>query len=286
MLRSLLIIGVVCCILSSACKKESTTVEPPPEDTSKIDTPKVDTPQYKLIWSEEFEYSGLPDPAKWGYEIGFIRNEEDQYYEQAKLENSKVENGMLFITSTYDSTRTHAITSASIMTKDKMEFIYGKLEARIKMPAGKGAWPAFWTVGVNRETIGWPACGEIDIMEWLGSAPQYIFGSLHKGNASNKDNPLIRPYIVDSANVNGLSEDFHTYGIEWDSTQIRFYVDTTSYVTYKDTDMDASEWVQFTKPHYLLLNLAMGGKSGGVIDSTRFPFTYTVDYVRYYRKEK
>ena len=138
MLRSLIITGVVCCILSSACKKESTTVDPPPEDTSKIDTPKVDTPQYKLIWSEEFEYSGLPDPTKWGYEVGFIRNEEDQYYEQAKLENSKVENGMLFITSTYDSARTHAITSASIMTKDKMEFLYGKLEARIKMPAGKG----------------------------------------------------------------------------------------------------------------------------------------------------
>jgi beta-glucanase (GH16 family) len=167
-----------------------------------------------------------------------------------------------------------------------MEFLYGKIEARIKMPTGSGTWPAFWTVGINRETIGWPACGEIDIMEWLGSAPQYIFGSLHKGNSSNKDNPLIRPYMADSVNVNGLSENFHVYGIEWDSTQIRFYCDTTSYVTYKDKEMDAAEWAQFTKPHYLLLNLAMGGKSGGIIDSTKFPFTYTVDYVRYYRKEK
>ncbi len=123
--------------------------------------------------------------------------------------------------------------------------------------------------------------GEIDIMEWLGFAPQFVFGSLHKAGADGKDAPLISisPTITD------LSTAFHTYTLEWDREQIRIFVDEFNYAIYKASDMTAAEWQQFTKPHYLLLNLAIGGTSGGTIDDTKFPFIFTVDYVRYYKKE-
>jgi beta-glucanase (GH16 family) len=138
-------------------------------------------------------------------------------------------------------------------------------------------------MGVNREMVGWPACGEIDIMESLGGLPDYIFGSLHKADSANKDVYLIGPYPTPASSI---YESFHTYSLEWDNTEVRFFFDTVKYVTYKASEMPASQWAQFQKPHYLLMNLALGGDSGGVIDSTMFPFVYMIDYVRYYKKEK
>lgn len=283
----IVVVAFVVCMLSYSCKKESAQPDPvPPDDSTKVDTSKADSsklPGYKLEWSDEFDYSGLPDPSRWDYEIGYVRNNEAQYYVEGQIENSRVANGMLYINATLYNSRPNPITSASIITKVKKHFLYGRLEARLKMPKGKGTWPAFWTMGTNRDVVGWPACGEIDIMEWLGFEPQYVFGSLHKANDQNIDKPFIGPYF---APVDDLSDKFHVYALEWDSTSVSFYFDTVRYAHWTAQDMPASEWAQFTKPHYLLLNLALGGDSGGAIDSTRFPFTYTVDYVRYYSKEK
>jgi beta-glucanase (GH16 family) len=250
-----------------SCKKDDAAPEP--------------GPSYKLVWSEEFNYTGLPNPSFWDYEVGYIRNNEAQNYVANNLENSKVDSGYLTIRATYDASRPDTVRSASLITLGKFDFKYGKIEARIKMPAGKGTWPAFWTMGTNRPVVGWPRCGEIDIMEWLGFAPRYVLGSLHKADTNGNDNYVVKGFVVDTAT--NLSNTFHTYGMEWDSTQITIYYDTVKYAVYKATDFTAYEWAQFTKPHYVLVNLAMGGTSGGTIDKSKYPFIYQVDYIRYYK---
>jgi beta-glucanase (GH16 family) len=252
------------CVLFLSCKRE----------------PDAE-PTYKLVWSDEFNYTGLPDSTRWTFEVGTPRNNEAQYYQPKRLANSRVENGNLILTALNDNFQSRPISSASIMTKGKTDFLFGKIEVRAKMPTGKGAWSAIWTKGTNQDVVGWPACGEIDIMEWLGSVPQFVFGSLHKADASGKD----AAQISISPETKDLSENFHTYTLEWDETQIRMFIDDVNFAIYKASDMTAAEWQQFTKPHFMLLNLAMGGSSGGTIDYSKFPFIFTIDYVRYYKKE-
>jgi beta-glucanase (GH16 family) len=237
--------------------------------------------KYKLVWSDEFNYTGLPNPAYWGYEEGYVRNNETQYYVANSIANSNVKNGVLTITSLYDKTNAHPVTSASVITLNKVNMKYGRIEVRAKMPTGSGTWPAIWLLGSNRPAVGWPACGEIDIMEWLGYAPQFISGSIHTIAPTGSSTSKVTPYFV--LNYKSLSSQFHVYAIEWNSTAIKYYYDNTNYATYKATQMPGSEWQPFTKPFYLLLNLAMGGTSGGTIDYSKFPFTYQVDYVRYYQ---
>jgi len=234
-----------------------------------------------LVWADEFDYSGLPNPEYWGYEEGYVRNNEVQYYVAGRLENSRVENGRLIITALNDNFEGLGITSASIKTQHKIDLHYGRVEVRAKLPVGKGAWPAIWTLGVNREEVGWPGCGEIDIMEWLGWMPNFIWGSLYTTKVNGTVSPRLSRYIVRSPN--NVSTQFHTYAMEWDSTQIRMFFDDKNYKTYRKSGMSITEWSPFTKPHYLLLNLAMGGNSGGKIDLNQFPFVYEIDYVRYYQ---
>lgn len=267
------IISAVTCFsfLCNSCKKDSSNNTPQPPTTS----------DYKLVWAEEFNYTGLPDSTYWGYETGFVRNNEVQNYVAANKQNSYVDNGVLTITATNNATLANPISSASVITRDKLNFLYGKIEVRAKMPKGGGSWPAIWTEGQNRATVGWPACGEIDIVELLGNQPNYIFGSVHEGTTTNVDNPLIGPYMPAVAD---MTDNYHIYSIEWDSTSIKYYYDNINYVTYNASQMPATEWAQFTKPHFLLLNLALGGDFGGAIDNTKFPFVYTIDYVRYYKK--
>lgn len=236
---------------------------------------------YKLVWADEFNYTGLPDSNYWTYETGYVRNNESQYYVARRLANSRVQNGSLTIAARNDNYQHHPITSASVITKGKRSFLYGKIEVRAKMPVGAGAWPAIWTLGTNRNKVGWPFCGEIDILEWLGRAPQYIFGSLYTANSSGQVTSKVTPYSPQDYAT--LSSKYHVYSIEWDSTKIRYFYDGINYVTYRASDMTATEWQPFKKPQYLLLNLAIGGTAGGTIDSTKFPFIYKIDYVRYYK---
>jgi beta-glucanase (GH16 family) len=271
---------LICCVLFFSCRKDITEETKPGAGNSQTENRTSDSP-YRLVWSDEFNYSGLPDSARWNYETGFVRNGEAQYYEAKNLANSKVQNGRLTITARYNSLDKSPITSASIITKDKFSFQYGRIEVRAKMPTGSGAWPAIWTLGVNRNIVGWPRCGEIDILEWLGWAPQYILGSIHTATASGQETSRVAPYIPQDFST--LSTKFHVYAIEWTSSQIKYFYDNINYATYRAADVTTTEWEPFTKPHYLLLNLAIGGSSGGKIDYSKFPFVYQIDYVRYYK---
>lgn len=250
---------------------------------------------WKLVWQDEFNYTGLPDATKWGYEVGYIRNNEQQYYTRARKENVWVENGMLTITGRKEeypnefykagSTDWHyknptaQYTSASINTLDKAGWKYGRIEIKAKLPQGAGIWPALWMMGTNIKTVNFPSCGEIDIMEFIGvKDPTTIYGTIHykndAGSYSSSGNKTTSTKLVN---------DFHIYAIEWDSTKIDIYFDEIKYHsfliesagTYKDT---------FRKPFYLLINLAMGGNWPGPIDDTILPQPYLVDYVRIYEK--
>jgi beta-glucanase (GH16 family) len=242
---------------------------------------------YTLDWAEEFNYTGLPDPAKWRFETGYVRNQEVQYYTDSRLENCKVENGKLYITALNDSFNGHPVTSASIETQDIKNFKYGYIEVRARMPhLGNGTWPAIWTLGTNSETVGWPRCGEIDIMEWVGKAPTVVLGSTFLPDGFGDFTFRSTPYIVSVPGV--VINNFHNYAIEWDSTKIKYYYDKINYATYTLADLGMTSWEPLTKEHYLKLNLAMGGiippvGGGGDIDYGKFPYTFEVEYARYYK---
>ena len=237
----------------------------------------------KLIWAEEFDYSGLPNPEKWTYEEGKIRNKEAQYYTKERLENVRVENGNLIITAIKESYNNSDYTSGSINTRGLFEFKGGRIEVRAKIPSGRGVWPAIWTLGANRGEVRWPACGEIDIMEFVGYDPDYIHANVHtgdynhsKGNGRGNKIKVERPF-----------DDFHIYAVEWRDNRMDFYFDDTNYFSCERKNEGVGEW-PFDAPQYLLINLAIGGAWGGQkgIDDTIFPVEYLVDYVRVYELKK
>lgn len=169
-------------------------------------------------------------------------------------------------------------TSARILTKGKFERKYGRIEARIKLPIGKGLWPAFWMLGANSDTQIWPQCGEIDIMEYLGNKPTSIFGSVH-GPGYSGGNAISKDYTLTN---DRFDNDFHVFGVEWDENYINYYVDDVLYNQITPDDVPG-EWV-FNQPFYIILNMAVGGNFPGSPNSeTRFPQTMLVDYVRVYQ---
>ncbi len=245
-------------------------------------------PGYKLVWSDEFsrDPDGLPNPAKWGYEEGFVRNHESQYYTKARLENARVEHGQLVIEARKESFANPShkgppaadYTSASITTQNMASWVYGRIEVRAKLPAGKGVWPAIWTLGANIPQVGWPRCGEIDIMELVGKQPGVIHGTIHyfingKHDAGGSQVPVDK---TDAA--------FHVYAAEWTPDRIDIFVDDKKYFSLDVNKADNDGQNPFRKPHYLILNLALGGTWGGPLDDSIFPQRMTVDYVRVYQK--
>ena len=236
---------------------------------------------WRLVWQDEFDGSGLPDSTRWGYEVGYVRNNESQYYAQGRLENARRENGQLILEARRDNWNGHAITSASLVTKGKKSFLYGRIEARAKLPTGKGTWPAIWMLGADIDQVGWPACGEIDIMEYVGFAPTTIHGTVHTpfyyhGSAAGPrggNTQASSPWL-----------DYHLYAIEWFPDRIDFFVDSVKYFTFSNEGTSA-KW-PFNKAHYLLLNLAIGGSWGGQqgVDLSLFPHRVYVDYVRVYER--
>jgi len=234
---------------------------------------------YNLLWSEEFNTPGSVNPEKWAFEEGYIRNDEKQFYTK-NLENCRIENGQLVIEARKEAYKNFKYTSASITTQNKKEFLYGRIEVRAKLPTGKGAWPAIWMLGTNIDKSGWPLCGEIDIMENVGFDPHKVHGNIHTKSynhtlGTNKGNSTI-----DST----LSNSFHVYSINWTPEKIDFFLDDKLYFSFtNDNKGDITTW-PFSKPHYLILNLAIGGFWGGKegIDDSIFPHQYLIDYVRYY----
>ncbi len=246
-------------------------------------TKDIEKDGWKLVWHEEFDREGLPDPNKWGYEEGFIRNREKQYYTKARKENCRVEDGKLIIEARKEQYRDGQYTSASIKTRGKAEWLYGRIEVRAKLPTGRGMWPAIWMLGNNPEHRRWPACGEIDIMENVGFDPERIHANVHteaynhvKGTNKGAKIKIEKPW-----------RDYHVYAIEWHTDHIDFFVDDQKYFTFENEGKGNAVW-PFDKPHYLILNAAIGGSWGGQkgIDDSIFPQKYYVDYVRVFKQAK
>jgi beta-glucanase (GH16 family) len=232
---------------------------------------------WALLWSDEFETPGPPDPAKWDYEEGLVRNNEAQYYTRNRLENARVEDGRLVIEARKEAFGPASYTSASLITRRRAEFRYGRIEARAQLPRGRGMWPAIWMLGTNIGSVGWPMCGEIDIMENVGFAPDRIHANIHT-DAYNHVNGRGKGAFVD---VPGVHEAFHVYAIEWTAERIDFFVDERPYFSFRKESADPRVW-PFDLPQYLILNVAVGGAWGGQqgIDDAVFPQRMLVDYVR------
>lgn len=245
---------------------------------------------WSLVWSDEFDGpngSGV-DPTKWVLETGGSGwgNNELEYY-TPRLVNAHLENGALVIralreTYTGPDSMTRNYTSARLKTQGKFSLTYGRIEARLKIPYGQGMWPAFWMLGANIGQVGWPTCGEMDIMENIGREPSKVHGTIH-GPGYSGGNGLGAPYSL--PNARPFADDFHTFAIEWEPNVIRFYVDGLLYTTRTPADLPAhSNWV-FSKPFFILLNVAVGGSWPGNPDATTvFPQTMAVDYVRVYQR--
>jgi beta-glucanase (GH16 family) len=238
----------------------------------------ADTNQWDLVWSEEFEYSGSPATENWNYETGYIRNNELQYYTD-KLQNVRVEDGLCIITARLEGE--DSITSASINTWGKQDFLYGRIEVMAQIPSALGSWPAIWMLGTNRSEVGWPACGEIDIMEHVGYDPDFIHANVHTkaynhNLGTNKGNMI---------QIEDPWSDFHLYAVEWFEDHMDFFLDDSLYFSYENDGTGNPDTWPFDKPHYLLLNLAYGGMWGGNmgVDTTLLPLEYKIDYVRYYK---
>lgn len=236
-----------------------------------------------LILEDNFSIDGAPDSSLWNFDIGKgpnndgWGNNELQYYTD-RPENIVVENGMLKITAIQEQYMGSGFTSARITTKGKFEQKYGRFEARMKLPSGKGFWPAFWMLGNNIDSVSWPQCGEIDIMENKGSQPVTISGAVH-GPDYFGGSSIFKSYSFLNSRVD---TEFHVYGIEWGPNYVNFYVDNVLYNQITPNKV-TGEWVFNSNPFYMLLNLAVGGSFDGAPNSqTRFPQTMLVDYVRVY----
>ncbi len=245
-------------------------------DTDPVAAPK---PGWKLVWQDEFNTDGAPDPARWSYEEGYVRNEEKQFYTR-RLENARVANGALVIEARKDNFEGHEYTSASLHTKGKGEFKYGRIEARAQLPKGRGVWPAIWTLGTSyQSTLKWPQCGEIDIMEYVGFMPDVIHTTVHTG-AYNHRQDTEKGKQTPAKNI---SQTYNVYAIEWSPEKIDFFFNEEKVFTFANEHKGHDEW-PYDEPEYLLLNLAIGGAWGGMqgIDESIFPQALRVDYVRVY----
>jgi beta-glucanase (GH16 family) len=239
--------------------------------------------EWQLVWSDEFNGSGLPDRAKWNYEVGYVRNNEKQYYTYARSANSRMENGNLVIEGRKEQYESMDYTSASLTTRESASWTYGKIEARMQLPGGRGTWPAFWTLGTDIDRYGWPYCGEIDIMENVGYQGERAYGNIHT-TAYNHSIGTGKGHWI---NVPGLYSSFRVYGIEWTNQRISFYIDDSVHFHFDNEGTGNAAW-PFNKPHYLLVNLAIGGSWGGTegIDTTIFPVKMLVDYIRVYQRKQ
>ena len=239
-------------------------------------------PQWELVWEDNFDVPGLPDSLIWDYEVGHIRNKEAQFYTKSRLENARVDDGNLIIEARKDNWNGNEFTSASINTFGKKSILYGRIEVKAKLPKGVGTWPAIWMLGENMNEIGWPACGEIDIMENVGYDPDTIHANIHT---------LAYNHVIGTNKGNRLGiekpyENYNVYALNWFEDHMDFFVNDSLYFSFKNEGTGNDAW-PFDKPQYLLINLAIGGSWGGRngIDNAIFPQKYYIDYVKVYKLE-
>ncbi len=229
----------------------------------------TDGRELKLVWNDEFDGDGAPDPEKWGYEIGYIRNNEAQYYSD-RLENVFQKDGALTIRTLKEKFpiagkpgskgRDFAeYTSGSINTLGKAGWLYGRVEVRARLPKGKGIWPAIWMMGTNIREVGWPRCGEIDIMEYVGKEPGRVYGTIHmrRRGAAESWKVVSKGNNVEPGNPEGR---FCVYALEWTEDKLTILVDEEVVLEFlRSEEEKKTEVWPFDKPHYLLLNTAIGG---------------------------
>ncbi|MEC9228573.1 MAG: glycoside hydrolase family 16 protein [Verrucomicrobiota bacterium] len=256
--------------------------------------------KWALVWADEFDYSGEPDPDVWGYDLGYLTyNEELQKYTQSRR-NSRVENGSLMIEAHLEATtdkefqeiaktlrsfnakpellQQQSATSARLVTRGKREFVHARVEVRARFSTGLGTWPAIWLLGDETKNP-WPVCGEMDIMEHVGFQPNMVHSAVH----TKVSNFMNQKGAKKTLPVKDVAGDFHVYSVEWDGAQIRFFIDDTCYHILEKGERTEDDW-PFTEDdaYYLILNIAIGGSWGGRegVDLTAFPQHMEVDYVR------
>lgn len=228
----------------------------------------------KAVFFDEFSVDGAPDSSKWGYDLGNNNgwgNNEAQYYTN-RTQNAVVSNGTLKINLIKEAYQGYNYTSARLLSKGKYSMKYGKVEIRAKIPSGGGTWPALWMLGNNIDSVGWPACGEIDIMEHVGNQLNRIFGTLHYPGRSGGN--------ADGASVMipNATTEFHIYSMEWNASTIKIYVDNQLFFTYNNNPNSP-----FNQNFFFIMNVAMGGNFGGTIDPNVTNATMEVDYIRVYQ---
>jgi len=246
---------------------------------------------FTLTWSDEFSGAdgSTPDASKWTYDLGgggWGNHELETYTNRAA--NAQIKSGSLVITAqkeTFTGTdgMTRDYTSARLKTLGLFSQAYGRFEARIKIPAGQGMWPAFWMMGNDIGAVDWPKCGEIDVMENIGKEPGMVHGSLHGPSTVAPTTSVTSTVAL--PNGQNFADDFHVYAVEWEPAEIRFYVDANNYATFKKVNWASTGTWPFDHPFFILLNVAVGGDWPGSPDATtQFPQQMLVDYVRVYTK--
>lgn len=256
---------------------------------SSLSPQQQDHGPWRLVWSDEFDYTGLPDPAKWGYDVGGggWGNKELQNYTSARKENARVEDGRLIIEARRDGSTKQMYTSARLVSKAKGDWTYGRFEVKARLPSGRGTWPAIWMLPSSKTygNGGWPDNGEIDIMEHVGFDPDVIHGSAHTRAYYH----LIGTQKTGRLLVPTSRTEFNVYAVEWTPEEMRWYVNNKQYFTFKNEHLTSrtagyQQW-PFDKPFHFILNIAVGGTWGGAkgIDDTIWPQRMEIDYVRVYQ---
>lgn len=266
---------LIAAALLAACGTQTTSfapgsLAPPPKDSPATDaaqpvsaeTASVSGEDYTLVWSDEFDYEGPPDPDKWGYDVGGHGwgNNELQYYTEG--ENVEVRDGLLVIEARMEQHDRMAYTSTRLVSRTKGDWLYGRVEVRARIPGGRGTWPAIWMLPTDWEYGRWPASGEIDIMEHVGYEPGVVHGTVH----TDRYNHMKGTQQGDSVRVADATEEFHVYAVEWLPDRIRFFVDGEQYFRFAPSiyvlDPTYREW-PFDRRFHLVMNIAVGGTWGG-----------------------
>ena len=236
--------------------------------------------KWDLVWSDEFDKPGSPDPAKWRIQVGpSTVNGEAQYYSD-RLENLKVADGNLNIIARKENFGGRQYTSGRLDTETKVWWTYGRIEIKAKLAGGKGSWPAFWMLSHDCNKFGgWPNCGEIDIAEYAGKNLNKVNSTLHMQDINYRlgNNPHGSATLTDVANV------FHEYAVEWFKDRMDFYYDGVKILTFANANKGFGSWPYYN-PQYIILNVALGGGYGGPIDNAIFPTQFVLDYVRVYKE--
>ena len=252
------------------------------DDTSGYYSP-LSYPGKSLVWSDEFNQTSL-DMNSWNYETGgYWFNNEIQYY-RGGTANTALQNGKLVITAKKETYQNREHTSARLTTEGKVEYKYGRIDVRAKLPKGQGIWPAIWMLGDDMSTIGWPACGELDIMELLGHEPYKIHGSINYGPQGNSWAYTKTTSYSLPASEGDFSDKYHVFSVLWEENSIKYYVDDNLYATYNPNNIAGGQAWRFNHPFFFILNIAVGGDWPGNPDPTTiFPQQMLIDYIRVFQ---